>query len=62
VAGGVKTGAWRSLAFADGVQIAIAPGSDGVKIWFDLGQFGGWAEYRMLMATDQGGYARAQSL
>ena len=57
VAGGVKTGAWRSLAFADGVQIAIAPGSDGVKIWFDLGQFGGWAEYRMLMATDQGGYA-----
>jgi len=57
VAGGVKTGGWRGLADADATQIAIAPGSDGVKAWFDLGQFGGWANYHVLMATDQGGYA-----
>jgi hypothetical protein len=57
VAGGVKTGGWRSLADADATQIAIAPGTDGVKVWFDLGQFGGWANYHVLMTTDQGGYA-----
>jgi hypothetical protein len=54
VAGGVKTGVWRSLADADATQIAAAPGPDGVKVWFDLGQFGGWASYRVFMATDQG--------
>jgi hypothetical protein len=56
VAGGVKTGVWRSLADADATQIAAAPGPDGVKLWFDLGQYGGWASYRVLMATDQGQY------
>jgi hypothetical protein len=56
VAGGVKTLGWRSLADADATQIAIAPGSDGVAVWFDLGQFSGWPAYRVLMATDQGGY------
>jgi hypothetical protein len=50
-AGGVKTGGWRSLADADATQVAIAPGSDGVKVWFDLGQFGGWANYHVLMGT-----------
>jgi hypothetical protein len=56
VAGGVKTLGWRGLAIGDATQIAMAPGSDGVKIWCELGQFGGWPEYRILMATDQGGY------
>jgi hypothetical protein len=59
VAGGVKTGGWRSLADADATQVAIAPGTDGVKVWFDLGQFGGWANYHVRMGTDQGGYAAA---
>jgi len=56
VAGGVKAGGWRSLGDADATQIAIAPGSDGVKVWFDLGQYGGFANYHVLMGTDQGGY------
>ena len=56
VAGGVKTHVWRSLADADATQIAAAPGSDGMKVWFDLGQYQGWPSYRIIMATDQGQY------
>lgn len=56
IAGGVKTGVWRGLGDADATQIAVAPGSDGVKVWIDLGQYNSWPEYRVLFGTDQGNY------
>ncbi|HWX98395.1 MAG TPA: hypothetical protein VNY55_00520, partial [Mycobacterium sp.] len=57
VAAGLKTGGWRGIADADATQVAIAAGTDGVKVWVDLGSFGDWPSFRVLLFTDTGDYA-----
>ncbi len=51
VNGGVKTLGWRGLADADGGAIAIAPGTDGVVVWGNLG-----SPFYMRMWNDTGDF------
>jgi hypothetical protein len=55
-AGGTSLG-WRAVENADGGSLAAATGPDGVHIWGNLGQYGGWPTYRLRYWLDQGGFS-----
>jgi hypothetical protein len=44
---------WRGIADADGGALAAAPASSGVALWGVLGNFGGWAAFRILRWLDK---------
>src|SRR6266571_4519647 len=48
---------WRGIADADGGALAAAPASSGVALWGVLGNFGGWAAFRILRWLDKGEFA-----
>lgn len=54
VNGGAASLGWRGMADADAGAIAVAPGSDGVKVWGIWGAFGGWPSFYIHLWTDTG--------
>ena len=56
VAAGAKSQVWRELVEADAPNIAVAPGADGIKVWFESGVNTTWAGYNLQLGTDQGGH------
>ncbi|TXC99501.1 hypothetical protein [Streptomyces sp. ISID311] len=38
---------WRGVADADGAQVAMAPGANGVVLWATLGAYEGWPAFRI---------------
>jgi hypothetical protein len=53
VAAGTGSLGWRGIADADAGACAVAPASDGVKLWGILGAFMDWPSFRMRLWTDQ---------
>lgn len=47
---------WRGIADADAGAIAVARGTDGVKIWGNIGAFCDWPGFRIWLWTDRGEY------
>jgi hypothetical protein len=54
VAAGAGSLGWRGIADADGGAIAASAATSGVAVWGILGDYGGWAPFRMLLWTDKG--------
>lgn len=58
IAGGSGALGWRSLGDWDVQDVAIAPGSDGVKVWAQYGHFSDWTGYaRIALWTDTGDHS-----
>jgi hypothetical protein len=50
---------WRGIADADAGAIAAARATNGVAVWGILGDYGGWAAFRMVRWTDKGEFSPA---
>jgi hypothetical protein len=61
VNGGVKTLGWQGLADADAGPIAVAPGTDGLKVWGNWGSFDDFPSFRITLWTDKGDFRPAAS-
>lgn len=59
VAAGTKTLGWRGIADADGGAVAIAPGTDGIKLWGSMGAYGTFPSFRIVLWTDKAEYSPA---
>ena len=56
VAAGDSVLGWRGIADADAGAIAAARASNGVAVWGILGDYGGWAAFRMVRWMDNGDF------
>ena len=59
VAAGDSVFGWRGFADADGGAIAAAHATNGVAVWGILGDYGGWAAFRMVRWMDRGEFSPA---
>ena len=56
---GSKALGWRGIADADGGAMAVAPGTDSVKLWGRMGAYGGFPSFRIVLWSDKGEFSPA---
>ncbi len=56
VAAGASALGWRGVADADGGAIATAVDANGIAVWASLGNYGGWAPFRIHQWRDKGDF------
>jgi hypothetical protein len=62
---GSGTSCWRGLQGSDIYDVAVAPGSDGIKVWANTGMYNtideGWPNIRLTVLTDKGSFGFSSS-
>lgn len=59
---GSKALGWRGIEDADGGAMAVAPGTDSVKLWGRMGAYGGFPSFRIVLWSDKGEFSPASKL